>query len=113
MTLSSALNEPRPVGRPRLPPRLVSICRMKYVNFTPDQKRYLRRKHDEYPNIGRYYIHNGRIDTIISELRLMGYDRQIITPLKVSTWFKNERQRRRRKFNKSLSHGKLPTTIKN
>ena len=96
---SSVLNERR-AGRPRQLPQPVSICRTKYVNFTPDQKRYLRLVHDEYPHVGRYDIRNGRIDSIIEVLCSIGYDHQVINPLKVSTWFKNERQRRIRKLKK-------------
>ena len=70
---------------------------MKYEGFTPDQKRYLREKYDENPNVGRYDIHNGRIGDIIDHLKNMGYNRDL-PPLKISTWFKNERQRRRRKI---------------
>lgn len=64
------------------------------INFTPNQKSYLRIVFDEHPSVGRKDLYKDRINTIREQLIDMGYPHQIITHTKIMAWFKNERYRR-------------------
>ena len=69
--------------------------------FTPEQKRYLKKIYNLFPYVGKKTDFKF-INIMIIKLKTIGHKNQVITPLKITIWFKNQRYRHYQKKKKLI-----------